>query len=390
MAQNLRLSTQGKFDFLQKLYENLENPCGYSGKGKLFQHARKLGRKDISKGDVEEFLKKQSGWSFHGVVPRNFVRKPIKVCRPGLILGIDLLDLTAKIGRHNKKHRYIFLMIDCFSRKLWLTPIKDKSNLTCAKVMEKFFEKSSHKYAFVFSDMGGEFCGRHTQKVYDKFGITRYSVKNRRFKCSIAERAVRTVKEKMYKYFTQKNTLKYIDILKHLENTYNRSSHKGLGYETPDKVHNLTDLEEIKLQEKIQLKQKFKNYGGISRRELKNLDTISQVFKVGTPVRLLLNKAEGVFQKSYEPIFTKEIFTIRKIDKKLPLSYWISDLNGCSIEGVVYHKELKPTALPEMYEIEKVLKTVTDKKSGAKKYLVKWAGYPDHFNSYVDNIEKTK
>ena len=43
-----------------------------------------------------------------------------------------------------------------------------------------------------------------------------------------------------------------------------------------------------------------------------------------------------------------------------------------------------------MYEIEKVVKTVTDKKSGAKKYLVKWVGYPDHFNSYVDNIEKIK
>ena len=388
MDQNLRQSTQGKFDFLQKLYENLENPCGYSGKGKLFQHARKY--MDISKRDVEEFLKKQPGWSFHGVVPRHFVRKPVKVCRPGLILGIDLMDLTAKIARHNKKHRYIFLMIDCFSRKLWLTPIKDKSNLTCAKVLERFFEKSPLKYAFVFSDMGGEFCGRHTQKVYDKFGITRYSVKNRRFKCSIAERAVRTVKEKMYKYFTQKNTLKYIDILKHLENAYNSSGHKGLGYETPNKVHNLTDLEEIKVQEKIQLKQKFKNYGAISRRELKNLNTTAQVFEVGTPVRLLLNRAEDVFQKSYEPIFTKEIFTIRKIDKKLPLSYWVRDLNGCSIEGVIYHKELKQTVLPEMYEIEKVVKTVTDKKSGAKKYLVKWAGYPDHFNSYVDNIEKTK
>ena len=96
MAQNLRQFTQDKSDFLQELYENLENPCAYSGKSKLFEYARKNGRRDISKGDVEEFLKKQPGWSFHGMVPRNFVRKPIKVCRPGLILGIDLMDLTAK------------------------------------------------------------------------------------------------------------------------------------------------------------------------------------------------------------------------------------------------------------------------------------------------------
>ena len=167
----------------------------------------------------------------------------------------------------------------------------------------------------MFSDSGGEFLGKHTQKVYDRFNITRYSVKNRKFKCCIAERAVRTVKEKMFKYFTQNNTLKYIDILNKIEKGYNASPNKGLAYETPDKVHNLTDLKEIKNQERLQLVQKLKNYGSISKRELESLLSSSQALEVGAHVRLLLNKAEGVFQKSYEPIFTKEIFTIRKVDK---------------------------------------------------------------------------
>ena len=69
MGQNLRQFTQDKFDFLQTLYENIENPCGYSGKSKLFDQVRKKERKDISLKNVEEFLKKQPGWSFHGMVP---------------------------------------------------------------------------------------------------------------------------------------------------------------------------------------------------------------------------------------------------------------------------------------------------------------------------------
>ena len=84
MAQSMKQRTQCKQDFLKKIYENLKNTAGYSGEIKLFNYVRKNGRRDITKHDIRVFLKKQPGWSYHGLIPRNFVRKPIKVCRPGL------------------------------------------------------------------------------------------------------------------------------------------------------------------------------------------------------------------------------------------------------------------------------------------------------------------
>ena len=45
MDRNLRQFTQDKLDFLQTLYENIENPCGYSGKNKIFKLVRKKGEK---------------------------------------------------------------------------------------------------------------------------------------------------------------------------------------------------------------------------------------------------------------------------------------------------------------------------------------------------------
>merc|ERR1711889_39700 len=332
-----RFTPTNKREFFRKIYENLKDPSGYSGENRLYDHVKKLGRKDISRRDIKEFLKGQPGWNFHGLIPRKFVRKPTKVCRQGLILGIDLLDLTEKIAKHNKKHRYIFLMIDLFSRKLWLTPLTNKSNLTCAKALESFFQKSLYKYSFVFSDQGCKFVGKHTQKVYDKFNITRYSVKKQKIKCSIAERAIRTIKHRLIRYFSQKNTLKYVD--------------------------------EIKEQEKIQLVQKLKNYGAITKRQLKNKISSTEALAEGTHVRLLLGKTEGVFQKSYLPIFTKEIFVIDKVVKKFPFTYYLRDLLNYPIEGLVYRQELKPVTLPKKFAIDKVLKKEV-LPTGATRYLV--------------------
>ena len=186
-------------------------------------------------------------------------------------------------------------------------------------------------------------------------------MKNRRFKCAIAERAIRTIKAKIYKYFTQNNTLTYIDILKQIEHSHNISAHKGLGYETPNMVHSMKDLDEVKKQENIQLIQKFRNYGSISKRERKKVISRGNAFEVGGYVRLLLNSAEGIFSKSYEAIFTEEIFIIRHVEKTLPISYWLKDLKGQHIDGIVYEYELKPTTLPETFAVEKILKTEIDK-----------------------------
>ena len=203
-----------KFRYLQKIYEDVENPCSYSGVGKLFNYVRKNGRSDITKVDIKTFLKKQLAWTYHGFVPRRFVRRPIKVSRPGLILGMDLADMTEHIAKHNDGYRYILVMIDCFSRKVSLVSLKNKTSLNIANALQQYLEKSQYKFVFVYSDEGQEFLGAHTQKVYDKFNLTRYSVKNRKFKCAIAERVIRSLKERIYKYFTQNNTLKYIDVLK--------------------------------------------------------------------------------------------------------------------------------------------------------------------------------
>lgn len=82
-----------KNEYLKNIYENLDHAASYSGKDKLFKYARKE-RTDISRKDVDRFLRNQQAYQYHGVVPRRFMRRPIKVSSPGSILGSDICDLA--------------------------------------------------------------------------------------------------------------------------------------------------------------------------------------------------------------------------------------------------------------------------------------------------------
>ena len=72
------------------------------------------------------------------------------------------------------------------------------------------------------------------------------------------------------------------------------------------------------------------------------------------------------------------MFRISKIVLTIPIAYNIIDLNGEEIQGSFYEQELQKTT-QDIFRIEKVLKSKGDKS------LMKWVGYSDAFNSWVDN-----
>jgi hypothetical protein len=99
-------------------------------------------------------------------------------------------------------------------------------------------------------------------------------------------------------------------------------------------------------------------------------------FSIGDMVRM--SKKKNIFEKGYTPRWTEEVFTITKIQYTDPPTYKITDYNGEEIQGSFYEQELQKTK-QEIFRIEKIIR-----KRGNKS-LVKWLGYPDSFNSWVDN-----
>ena len=103
-------------------------------------------------------------------------------------------------------------------------------------------------------------------------------------------------------------------------------------------------------------------------------------FKVGGHVRI--SKYKNISAKGYTPNWSEEVFIINKFKNTVPWTYTISHLNGEKITGSFYKKELQKTN-PEKFRIEKIIE-----KKGNKLY-VKWKGYDNSFNSWIDKKDIT-
>ena len=98
-------------------------------------------------------------------------------------------------------------------------------------------------------------------------------------------------------------------------------------------------------------------------------------FKVGDYVRI--SKYKNIFVKGYMPNWSEEVFSISKIKNTVPWTYVINDLNDEEITGTFYEKELQKTNQKE-FRTEKVIKRRGDK------WKVKWKGYDNSFNSWIN------
>ena len=108
------------------------------------------------------------------------------------------------------------------------------------------------------------------------------------------------------------------------------------------------------------------------KKEINNRDP---KFKVGDHVRI--SKYKNIFTKGYMPNWSEEIFIIKKMKNTVTWTYVIDGLNGEEIIGTFYENELQKTDQKE-FRIEKVL------KKKREKLYVKWKGYDNSFNSWID------
>ena len=167
-----------------------------------------------------------------------------------------------------------------------------------------------------------------------------YSIHNEG-KSVVAERFIRTLKNKIYKYVTAISKNVYIDKLVDIVNEYNNT------YRT------------IKMKP---VDVKDKTYIDFEK-EVNNKDP---KFKTGDHVRISTYK--NIFAKVCTPNWSEEDLVISKIKNTVPWTYVMNDLNGEEIIGTFYEKELQKTNEKE-FKIEKVIK-----RKGDKLY-VKWKGY---------------
>ena len=155
-------------------------------------------------------------------------------------------------------------------------------------------------------DKGSEFYNAYFEKWLRDNDLVMYSTHNEG-KSVVAERFIRTLKSKIYKYMTSISKNVYIDKLDDMVNKYNNTYHttikmKPIGVKDNTYIH--------------------------TNKEINNKDP---KFKVGDHVRI--SKYKNIFAEGYRPNWSEEVFVIKKVKNTFPWTYVINDLNGGEIIG---------------------------------------------------------
>ena len=291
---------------------------------------------------------------------KNYPRRKIIVNHINEIFAADLVEMQ-KFAKLNKGYRYLITCIDIFSKFAWVIPLKDKKGITIKNALQKIFNKRKPK--FLWTDNGKEFYNKQVQDLLNENNIKLYSTNNSEIKSAVVERFNRTFKNMMYKKFTENNNTIFYNILDKLVKNYN------------NKYHSTIKMSPIEGSKKINEK-KIKNIYNFEK--TKKLGK----FKIGDRVRISLEK--NIFEKSYETNWTEEIFEIYDIKYSNVPYYYLKDLNNEKLQGTFYEQELQKTKQDDLYTIEKILKT------NKNKVYVKFKGYSNDFNQWVNKSDITK
>ena len=117
-------------------------------------------------------------------------------------MGVDLADMQL-LSKCNKGIRFLFCVIDIFSKYAWVVPLKDKKGISIVKAFQSILKQSnsSRKLNKIWVDKWSEFYNAYFKKWLRDNNIVMYSTHNEG-KSVVAERFIRTLKSKIYKYMT--------------------------------------------------------------------------------------------------------------------------------------------------------------------------------------------
>ena len=214
-----------------------------------------------------------------------------------------------QLKSYNHGFRYILNVIDVFSKFVWSVPIKDKTGKTITNTFQSIVKTSKRKPNKLWVDNASEFYNNVFKKWLVENEIKMYSTFNEG-KAVVIERFNRTLKNKMYKYFTANNTYKYVDVLPDLINEYNNHKHSTIKM-TPTEAS-------MKYNEKVIQNDVY---------SIHDKTIYKSKFKVGDRVRISKYK-RTLFDKGYTPNWSEEVFVIVGIQHTNPTTYIIKDYNN--------------------------------------------------------------
>ena len=143
---------------------------------------------------------RQLAEELHKPITKKFGKRKVHTAFKDNIWGADLADMQL-LSKYNKRIRFLLCVIDIFSKYAWVVPLKDEKGVSIVTVFEIIFKQSNRKPNKIRVDKGFEFYNASFKKWLRDNDIVMCSTNNEG-KSVVAERFIRTLKSKIYKYMT--------------------------------------------------------------------------------------------------------------------------------------------------------------------------------------------
>lgn len=350
---------------MDKIYSDLDNPAGLGSIKKLYDEMRKRNSK-ITKEDVKKFLKKQHSYTLTKVTKNKFPRRKFLFPFPGHTLVADV----AYVKYYPTNKPYLLVLLDGYSRYAFVFELASLKSTDVRDALKRFFDDTTHSWKRLLSDDGVEFKNKLVMNLLKTHGVIRYSTLQREIKASIAERFIKTLKDKISRFVIHFNTEEFSKKLQKIVNTYNLTPHRSLMFKSPTDVFLLTDWHDIKTFSVL-----------LYKKHLVKGRSVSKALSTGTVVRI--KNWRGSFTRTYHLQNSRELFRVDSVNfHHVPITYNLKDLEGKKILGIFYKEELTEVDDSGLYEI-KVLKT--RKRKGKVEYLVKYVHFPDSKAEWIQS-----
>ncbi|KAF7627109.1 Integrase catalytic domain-containing protein [Meloidogyne graminicola] len=341
---------------LDKLYNDPANPAGFAGLDQLWNEAKKEDSR-IKRKDVKTYLEGHRTYTLHK--PRRIHFKRSKTYPAGYMTDVqcDLADFQ-KLSRQNNGNNYALVAIDVLSKRVFAVPVRTKKSKDMINAFEKILERMEMYPHRIFSDKGKEFTSKEIMDFFKEKDIEKYTPNASIVKASLAERCIRNLKQRLYRFMSEKHTLKWTEALEKIVDAINHSKCRVLGGLRPIDIsfNNAKKVREFV-------------FGKVGSNQSKKKPR----FKEKEYVRMSRNK--NVFEKGYLPNYSYEILQVDLVKSKAnPNRYRVRDNKGELFKGYFYPEELTRVRKDDntSYRIEN-----RNKIDGGKEYYVKFLDYPE-------------
>lgn len=342
---------------LEKLYTDPLTGIS-TGRDRFYLRVKKV-YLGISLRRVQSFLKEQESYQLHYPAPGGHeVVQPIVTKESCERWQMDLIDFSP-YSQVNNGFSYILTVTDCFSKKVWARPLKNKSGVSIATALREILE-TTRSPKILQSDSGGEFKNKEVDKLCAEFKIEHiFSLPYRPQSNGGIQRFKQTLKKLIFSWMTQSNTNIWYTQLENFLLNYNTSRHSTTKME-PNDLHENPDAEIKKTA-----------HQGIKRKAQQSLERRTKSryppIQVGDKVRLSRQtlpkeRRKQAFGKSYKINWSVKVYTVTSVSDPQPgmPQYKLVDEEGNDQKKRYYRRDLQKIKVKIPAAAEEVEEEIVD------------------------------